>query len=195
MARQKLNHESWDYIVGGAETETTVRRNRLALDSIAFRPRVLRDVSQDRRLGQISRAHAAPAGRCSRRSAGLELFTPEGGARRRPRGATVRHCAHAEFGLPTGTGGSGAGGARGAAHVSALRARRRGLDRRDGRARRRRRLRRVLPHRRHRLLQPARARYREAPQPPRPDAGARIPGTRSTWDDVVADQGEVSRSR
>jgi len=45
-ARQKLNHDNWDYIVGGAETETTVRRNRLALDTIAFRPRVLRDVSR-----------------------------------------------------------------------------------------------------------------------------------------------------
>ena len=45
-ARQKLNHDDWDYIVGGAETETTVRRNRLALDTIAFRPRVLRDVSR-----------------------------------------------------------------------------------------------------------------------------------------------------
>src|ERR1035437_9516075 len=45
-ARQKLNHDNWDYLVGGAETETTVRRNRLALDSIAFRPRVLRDVSR-----------------------------------------------------------------------------------------------------------------------------------------------------
>ena len=45
-ARQKLNHDNWDYIVGGAETEATLRRNRLALDSIAFRPRVLRDVSR-----------------------------------------------------------------------------------------------------------------------------------------------------
>ncbi len=44
-ARQKLNHDSWDYIVGGTETETTVRRNRAALDALAFRPRVLRDVS------------------------------------------------------------------------------------------------------------------------------------------------------
>ena len=31
--------------MGGAETETTLRRNRQALDSLAFRPRVLRDVS------------------------------------------------------------------------------------------------------------------------------------------------------
>jgi isopentenyl diphosphate isomerase/L-lactate dehydrogenase-like FMN-dependent dehydrogenase len=43
-ARQNLNHNIWDYVVGGSETETAVRRNRLALDSIAFRPRVLRDV-------------------------------------------------------------------------------------------------------------------------------------------------------
>jgi glycolate oxidase len=45
-ARQNLNQNDWDYIVGGAETETTLRRNRLALDSLAFRPRVLRDVSK-----------------------------------------------------------------------------------------------------------------------------------------------------
>ncbi len=43
-ARQNLNQNDWDYIVGAAETETTLRRNRLALDSLAFRPRVLRDV-------------------------------------------------------------------------------------------------------------------------------------------------------
>jgi isopentenyl diphosphate isomerase/L-lactate dehydrogenase-like FMN-dependent dehydrogenase len=44
-ARQNLNQNDWDYIVGATETETTLRRNRLALDSLAFRPRVLRDVS------------------------------------------------------------------------------------------------------------------------------------------------------
>jgi isopentenyl diphosphate isomerase/L-lactate dehydrogenase-like FMN-dependent dehydrogenase len=43
-ARQNLNQNDWDYIVGGAETETTLRRNRLALDELALRPRVLRDV-------------------------------------------------------------------------------------------------------------------------------------------------------
>jgi isopentenyl diphosphate isomerase/L-lactate dehydrogenase-like FMN-dependent dehydrogenase len=32
--------------VGGTETETTLRRNRLALDTLALRPRVLRDVSR-----------------------------------------------------------------------------------------------------------------------------------------------------
>jgi isopentenyl diphosphate isomerase/L-lactate dehydrogenase-like FMN-dependent dehydrogenase len=44
-ARQNLNQNDWDYIAGGTETETTLRRNRLAIDSLAFRPRVLRDVS------------------------------------------------------------------------------------------------------------------------------------------------------
>jgi glycolate oxidase len=43
-ARANLNQNAWDYIVGAAETETTMRRNRMALDEIAFRPRVLRDV-------------------------------------------------------------------------------------------------------------------------------------------------------
>ena len=77
-ARQKLNHDNWDYIVGGTETETTVRRNRLALDSIAFRPRVLRDVSEvdasTRFLGRELRLPVvlAPIG-------GLELFAPESG--------------------------------------------------------------------------------------------------------------------
>jgi isopentenyl diphosphate isomerase/L-lactate dehydrogenase-like FMN-dependent dehydrogenase len=45
-ARQNLNQNDWDYIVGGVESETTLRRNRMALDAIAFRPRVLRDVSK-----------------------------------------------------------------------------------------------------------------------------------------------------
>ena len=45
-ARLKLNQFAWDYLIGGTETETTLRRNRLALDSIAFRPRVLVDVRE-----------------------------------------------------------------------------------------------------------------------------------------------------
>ncbi|HKX37643.1 MAG TPA: alpha-hydroxy acid oxidase [Burkholderiales bacterium] len=45
-ARRNLQPGPWAYLVGGAETETTVKRNRHALDSIAFRPRVLRDVSR-----------------------------------------------------------------------------------------------------------------------------------------------------
>src|SRR6202047_753304 len=45
-ARANLNQNAWDYIVGAAETETTMRRNRMAIDEIAFRPRVLRDVAR-----------------------------------------------------------------------------------------------------------------------------------------------------
>src|SRR5260370_30412204 len=46
VARQNLARNNWDYLIGGSETETTLARNRLALDAIGFRPRVLRDVSQ-----------------------------------------------------------------------------------------------------------------------------------------------------
>jgi len=44
-ARINLPDTSWDYLAGGAETETTYLRNRLSLDSLAFRPRVCNDVS------------------------------------------------------------------------------------------------------------------------------------------------------
>jgi len=75
-ARQKLNHDDWDYIIGGTETETTLRRNRMALDTLALRPRVLRDVSQidpsTEFLGRRLRLPVvlAPVG-------SLELCTPE----------------------------------------------------------------------------------------------------------------------
>jgi len=44
QARTNLDRNNWDYLIGGSETETTLARNRLALDAIGFRPRVLRDV-------------------------------------------------------------------------------------------------------------------------------------------------------
>ena len=44
-AHQVLDRNMWDYVVGATETEITMRRNRLALDRIALRPRVLNDVS------------------------------------------------------------------------------------------------------------------------------------------------------
>jgi isopentenyl diphosphate isomerase/L-lactate dehydrogenase-like FMN-dependent dehydrogenase len=46
-ARRKLHPHSWDFVVGGSETEATLARNRLALDLWALRPRVLRDVLQE----------------------------------------------------------------------------------------------------------------------------------------------------
>ncbi|MEM1161548.1 MAG: alpha-hydroxy acid oxidase [Pseudomonadota bacterium] len=45
-ARETLNDQMWDYLVGGTETETTLARNRAALDAVALRPRVLVDVSE-----------------------------------------------------------------------------------------------------------------------------------------------------
>jgi glycolate oxidase len=45
-ARKALSDNTWDYLMGGADTETTLVRNRQAIDSVAFRPRVLRDVGE-----------------------------------------------------------------------------------------------------------------------------------------------------
>ena len=45
-ARRNLSDNVWHYLTGGAESETTMRRNRVGLDSLAFRPRVLVDVSK-----------------------------------------------------------------------------------------------------------------------------------------------------
>ena len=44
-AHNKLSKSHWDYLAGGAETETTLLRNRQSIEKIAFRPRVLNDVS------------------------------------------------------------------------------------------------------------------------------------------------------
>ncbi len=78
-ARRRLPDGVWDYLVGGAESETTLRRNRRALDAIAFRPRVLRDVSgvdcASTLLGRTLRAPVllAPIG-------SLQDLHPRGGA-------------------------------------------------------------------------------------------------------------------
>jgi isopentenyl diphosphate isomerase/L-lactate dehydrogenase-like FMN-dependent dehydrogenase len=44
-AHRNLSPEAWAYLVGGADSETTMRRNRLAFDKLGFIPRVLMDVS------------------------------------------------------------------------------------------------------------------------------------------------------
>jgi glycolate oxidase len=90
-ARQALDRNMWDYVVGGAETETTVKRNRLALDRIGFRPRVLRDVSTIDTAGDFLGRKirlpliVAPVG-------GLEAMYPQGGA------VVARAAGH--FGVP-----------------------------------------------------------------------------------------------
>lgn len=76
-ARKRLEQGAWDYLVGGSESETTLRRNRLAYDKIALRPRVLVNVSKidpsTTFLGQKLRIPAilAPIG-------SLQTFDPEG---------------------------------------------------------------------------------------------------------------------
>ena len=45
-AYQKMTPHVWDHVVGGAESETSLCRNRQALDSLALQPRVMRDVSK-----------------------------------------------------------------------------------------------------------------------------------------------------
>ncbi|MBM4442631.1 MAG: alpha-hydroxy-acid oxidizing protein [Candidatus Rokubacteria bacterium] len=78
-AKGCLPQGPWDYLIGGTETETTVRRNRHAIDAIALRPRVLRDVANvdvsTTFLGKRLRLPVltAPIG-------GLESFEPGGGA-------------------------------------------------------------------------------------------------------------------
>jgi glycolate oxidase len=90
-ARLKLSPTVWDYVVGAAETETTLKRNRYAIDSVAFRPRVLNDISGGECSGAVMGKKArlpvmlAPVG-------GLERLDPDGAAAV-ARGATL-------FGIP-----------------------------------------------------------------------------------------------
>jgi glycolate oxidase len=44
-ARAQLPRGEWDFVVGAAETETSMKRNRLAFDRLALKARVLNDVS------------------------------------------------------------------------------------------------------------------------------------------------------
>jgi glycolate oxidase len=77
-ARRNLTDNVWHYLTGGAESEITMRRNRYGLDGLAFRPRVLIDVSRIETsamfLGQRLKMPVmlAPIG-------SLQSITPEGG--------------------------------------------------------------------------------------------------------------------
>src|SRR5262249_19372908 len=77
-ARRNLPQDVWDYLTGGAESETTMRRNRFGFDSLGLRPRVLVDVSKidtsTTFLGQKLRIPVmlAPIG-------SLQTITPQGG--------------------------------------------------------------------------------------------------------------------
>jgi len=79
MARRNVSQGAWDYMVGASESETAMRRNRQAFDEVAFRPRVLIDVSHvdpsTTFLGQKMRIPVmlAPIGH-------MQSFTPGGAA-------------------------------------------------------------------------------------------------------------------
>lgn len=45
-AKGRMSPQAWDYLSGGSDSETTLKRNRYAIDSIAFRPRVFVDVHE-----------------------------------------------------------------------------------------------------------------------------------------------------
>ena len=45
-ARANLPRGEWDFVFGAAETETSMKRNRLAFDRLALKARVLNDVSK-----------------------------------------------------------------------------------------------------------------------------------------------------
>ena len=90
-ARKKLSDHIWGYLVGATETETTLLRNRMALDSLALRPRVCVDVSHiDTSTTLFGRklrlpAMLAPVG-------SLESFDPGG--------AATAGAAASAFGIP-----------------------------------------------------------------------------------------------
>jgi len=79
LARKRLARDAWDYLVGGSETETTLARNRLAIERLALRPRVCVDVCRvdpsTELFGRRIRlpVFLAPIG-------SLETFHPSGGA-------------------------------------------------------------------------------------------------------------------
>ena len=89
-ARNNVGQAVWNYMVGAAESETTLRRNRHCLDLLALRPRILRDVREidtsSTFMGHNLRIPCllAPIG-------SLQTITPEGGL------AVAR--AAAEFGI------------------------------------------------------------------------------------------------
>ena len=78
-AQKRLSQGAWDYLIGATETETTLKRNRMGIDALAFKARVGRDVSDidctTTFMGQLIRMPVllAPIG-------GIEAFDPEGAA-------------------------------------------------------------------------------------------------------------------
>lgn len=78
-AQANLDKTYWDYLVGGTETETTLRRNRQAIDRLGLVPRVLNDVSEvDTSCTILGQSLAMPVMLAPIGS--LQVFDPGGGA-------------------------------------------------------------------------------------------------------------------
>ena len=77
MAKQKLSVETWDYLMGGSETETTLKRNRQGFDALALAPRILRNVANvDPSIAFMGKRLSFPVMLAPIGS--LQLLTPEG---------------------------------------------------------------------------------------------------------------------
>jgi isopentenyl diphosphate isomerase/L-lactate dehydrogenase-like FMN-dependent dehydrogenase len=78
-AHKTVSQGVWDYLAGGSDSESTLRRNRRGYDKIGFRPRAMVDVTKfdpsAEFLGKKVRMPVllAPVG-------SIESFAPEGGA-------------------------------------------------------------------------------------------------------------------
>ena len=53
QARANLNQNLWDYLRGGADSESALIRNRMALSSLAFKPKILNDVTEIRKEREL----------------------------------------------------------------------------------------------------------------------------------------------
>ncbi len=160
-AEINLNRNIWDYLVGATETETTMRRNRLALDFDRLPPARAARRLRGRLHGQPLRQEAPSAGR--RRPGRVARVLR---ARRRRHGRRgdrgVRRRAVPELGDEARPRGDRRQGAQRPQDLPALCPRRRCLDRRLCPSHVGGGVRRLLHHRRHGALQPARARHHQA---------------------------------
>ena len=176
LAKRNVTQGTWDYIVGGAETETTQERNRVALnfDRLPAARAARRRACRHERHAAGPEAELpvilAPIG-------SLQDFEPAGGVSPSRGRRALRGAAHAELGQRAGHRGGG-GEQPASQAVPAVRARRRCLGRGSHRAGHQERLQGAVLHRRSRLVRPARARSRQALQdhlaPQR--AGGLLPG-------------------
>jgi isopentenyl diphosphate isomerase/L-lactate dehydrogenase-like FMN-dependent dehydrogenase len=97
-ARRRLPLEVWNFGAGGAETETTLRRNRRALNRLAIRQNVLVDVREiDLSTSLLGLTLSAPIAIAP--MGGLILFHPEGDLEM-ARGATQADTLYFSTGVP-----------------------------------------------------------------------------------------------